>query len=162
MNAWKKPPGIETNLTQIVTVLSVSPIEEDHVFLENSFKNQAEWTQFTKSKWVLYRAFTLGSALNALQENRIAIAVCDVDLLWTTSTQFLDQLSLYPNCPYLIVSSRLANDCLWAEALHRGAYDVLAKPFDKHEVIRILSSAWTHWKAQHDLPARVSKHRIAG
>ena len=161
MTTLRKPPGIETTRTKIVTVLSVSSIEQDHVFLANSFKYDGEWARFTKSKWSLYKAFTLGAALNALQENRIPIVVCDADLLWTTWTQFLDQLTLFPCSPYLIVSSRLANDCLWAEALHHGACDVLAKPFDNHEVIRILSSAWMHWQDQHETVARARTKRMA-
>jgi hypothetical protein len=35
------------------------------------------------------------------------------------------------------VTSRLADERLWAEALNLGAWDVLAKPFDADEVIRI-------------------------
>jgi len=46
--------------------------------------------------------------------------------------------------PLLIVASRLADEYLWAEALNLGAYDVLAKPFDADEVVRVLRSAWFH------------------
>jgi len=49
-----------------------------------------------------------------------------------------------PDPPLLIVASRLADEYLWAEALNPGAYDVLAKPFDAEEVIRVLRSAWFH------------------
>jgi FixJ family two-component response regulator len=45
----------------------------------------------------------------------------------------------------LIVASRLADDHLWAEALNLGAWDVLAKPFDRREVFRSVKSAWQHW-----------------
>jgi DNA-binding NtrC family response regulator len=46
----------------------------------------------------------------------------------------------YPS--HLIVASRLADECLWAEALNHGCYDVLAKPYDASEVIRVVSTAW--------------------
>jgi len=46
------------------------------------------------------------------------------------------------------VSSRLADERLWAEALNMGAWDVLAKPFDKMEVIRSVQSAWRRWHDQ--------------
>jgi DNA-binding response OmpR family regulator len=42
----------------------------------------------------------------------------------------------WPNAPSLIVSSRLADEHLCAEALNLGAFDVLAKPFNKMDVIR--------------------------
>jgi len=49
----------------------------------------------------------------------------------------------------LIVTCRLADEYLWAEALNVGAYDVLAKPFDAAEVNRVVSLAWLHWKDLH-------------
>jgi DNA-binding response OmpR family regulator len=57
----------------------------------------------------------------------------------------LDHAGCLPNPPLLIVTSRLADERLWAEALNLGAYDVLAKPFDKREVIRTVTAAWLHW-----------------
>jgi FixJ family two-component response regulator len=53
-----------------------------------------------------------------------------------------------PAPPLLVVTSKNADDALWAEALNLGAYDVLSKPFDKTEVMRIISLAWLHWKEQ--------------
>ena len=42
----------------------------------------------------------------------------------------------------MIVTSRLADDRLWAEVLNLGGYDVLAKPFDASEVARVVGTAW--------------------
>ena len=61
----------------------------------------------------------------------------------------MDEIRLLSIPPLLIVTSRVADACLWAEALNMGAYDVLAKPFDLTEVTRILSSAWLHWQEQY-------------
>jgi hypothetical protein len=47
--------------------------------------------------------------------------------------------------PNLIVSSRLADDRLWAEVLNLGGYDVLARPFNRVEVIRVVQAAWRAW-----------------
>ena len=41
--------------------------------------------------------------------------------------------------PCVIVTSRLADDRQWAELLNAGAFDLLAKPFEKSNVIRISS-----------------------
>ncbi len=41
-----------------------------------------------------------------------------------------------------IVTAAGADERLWADALHRGAYDVLAKPFRCDEVIRVISCAF--------------------
>jgi DNA-binding response OmpR family regulator len=54
----------------------------------------------------------------------------------------------------LIVTSRLADERLWVEALNLGAFDVLAKPFDQKELVRSVSLAWLHWRHHHEVPAR--------
>jgi DNA-binding NtrC family response regulator len=157
----KKPCGIETAATGIINVLSVSPIEEDHAFLKDSFNNHSEWTLYTKSKWVLYRTLTLSSALNYLQEKRIPVVLCERDLVSSTWKEMLEQLRLFPQPPSLIVTSRLADGYLWAEAINLGVYDVLAKPFDKDEVIRIVSSAWLHWVDQQEIERKRLRDRRA-
>jgi DNA-binding response OmpR family regulator len=59
--------------------------------------------------------------------------------------ELLEQAESPPDPPCLILTFRLGDDRLWAEALNLGAYDVLAQPFDGEEVVRILSMAWLHW-----------------
>lgn len=44
----------------------------------------------------------------------------------------------------MIVTSELANESLWAEALNFGAHDVLAKPLNAGEAVRVLGWAWLH------------------
>ena len=56
------------------------------------------------------------------------------------------------NPPSLIVASRLADDRLWADALTLGAFDVLAKPFERMEVVRSVSSAWLDWYHKYEVP----------
>jgi DNA-binding NtrC family response regulator len=50
----------------------------------------------------------------------------------------------------LIITSRVADESLWAEVLNLGGFDVLAQPFDRDEVERILSSAV---RERHHAPA---------
>ncbi len=64
----------------------------------------------------------------------------------------LTRLDCLSDPPFLIVTSRLADEQLWAEALNLGAYDVLAKPFDAQEVNRTLSSAFFRWQDCHAIP----------
>jgi FixJ family two-component response regulator len=44
----------------------------------------------------------------------------------------------------VVVTSRLADEYLWAEVLNLGGWDVLAKPFHEQEVLHVLDSAWLH------------------
>jgi hypothetical protein len=53
----------------------------------------------------------------------------------------LTQIALVGSSPpSFIVTSRLADERLWVEALNVGAYDVLVKPFDVAELKRVFSS----------------------
>lgn len=132
-----------TNLPEIspadktVAVLAVSPHEEDHACLRNIF---------SRSNWRISTVHTCHEAIRFLQASRMAVVVCDRDLPDGNWRVLNEALALLPYPPLLVVASRHADDHLWAEVLHLGAYDVLSKPFDRAEVTRIISLAWLHWK----------------
>ena len=142
----KKPPGVETAFN---IVLSVSPNDEDCASLERIFK----------SGWTVIASATVASALSVLREIPIPIVICDCDISPGTWGEMLDHISLLPDPPLLIVTSRLADERLWAEALNLGAWDVLAKPFDTNEVMRIVSVAWQHWQDRHGVYSSRTKQR---
>jgi FixJ family two-component response regulator len=56
----------------------------------------------------------------------------------------------------------VADERLWAEALNLGAWDVLAKPFEADEVIRIVDIAGAHWQDRHSTHITRTKQRKAG
>jgi DNA-binding response OmpR family regulator len=85
------------------------------------------------------------------------VVVCESDLRPGTWKEVLEQLRTLPDPPFLIVTSKFADDRLWAEALNLGAYDVLAQPFDGMEVTRIVSIAWLRWENRHGVPGGVMK-----
>jgi len=143
-NQWdgmKMPRGFETASN---IVLSVSPNQEDCASLERIFK----------SGWTVIATATVASALSVLREIQAPIVICDCDVSSGTWAEMLVQLSLLPDPPLLIVTSRLADERLWAEALNLGAWDVLAKPFDAAEVIRIIGVAWQHWQDRRGVHVR--------
>jgi DNA-binding NtrC family response regulator len=134
---------------QHIRILSVSPMEHDHEFLERSFTDQAAWSQYTNSKPELYRSPTITSALRILRETEIPVILCEQDV-YGTWREMLERISHMDHPPYLVVTARLADEHLWAEALNVGAYDVLSKPFNRTEVIRIVSLAWLHWEERRE------------
>ncbi|HTR65244.1 MAG TPA: hypothetical protein VMH85_05705 [Terriglobales bacterium] len=111
---------------------------------------QPEPAPRTNSKWKLRPCSTVASAMATLHQVRIPLVVTERDLSSRSWRDLLNNVLLLPDPPILIVSSRLADEYLWAEALNLGAYDVLAKPFDAFEVVRVLGSAWRHWTDSHD------------
>lgn len=136
----KKSAGTERNLTQI-TVLSVGPHELDHACLSEIFA-EAHWTLCPQSHWTLKTTPSLSSALSILRNEKIPLVICENNLETETWRDLWGELANMPDPPTLIVTSRLADERLWAEALNLGAHDVLAKPFDSGEVVRTLSQAW--------------------
>ena len=124
-----------------MTILSVTPYEEDQFWLQNIISH---------SKWKLYRADRLESALAVLREHEVGVVLSENDLPPHSWTDILDVMHHLQDAPALIVTSRLADDRLWAEALNLGAYDVLAKPFNPDEVRRIVSLAWMKWQRRHE------------
>jgi DNA-binding NtrC family response regulator len=148
----RKQPGIVGSSTGALAVLSVSPIEEDHLSLQAIIRH---------SNWILFQARDLASALALLQQHEIGVVLLERDLLPGRWTEILEHIKSLLNAPSLIVASRLADDRLWAEALNLGAWDVLAKPFDRREVFRSVMSAWQHWQNQIQTPALAMKAMTA-
>ena len=63
-----------------------------------------------------------------------------------TWKDLLEQIVCMKYAPELVVSSRMADEVLWSEALNLGAYSVLSKPLDMKEVFHVVSFAWLNWK----------------
>ena len=152
----KKPPGAEKGF-RLFGILSVSPIEDDHVFLTKIFSNHGVCTQCTESKRALYTSSTLAAAQLILRDHRIAVVLYDSDSMPVTYRTMLECLVVLPDTPLLIVTSRFADEKLWVEALNLGAYDLLAKPFRRNEVVWSITSAWLHWNDLHDIPAKTTQ-----
>jgi len=92
------------------------------------------------------------------QKSEVSVIVCDCDALPGAWIVILDDLLGMAKPPSLILTSRLADDRLWAEALNRGAWDVLAKPLDASETLRSLIYAWDHW--QHHAKVATERFRV--
>jgi DNA-binding response OmpR family regulator len=144
----RRLPEIETGDDAGIAVLSVSPSQDDHEVLDRLLR---------RPKWEVHRALSLSSAVARLEKIRFPLVLCERDLLPGTWKEMLDRLRPMAQPPHLIVTSRLADDYLWAEALNIGAYDVVAKPFDQAGLTRILSSAWLHWRDRHVLEGHSPK-----
>jgi hypothetical protein len=127
---------------QSVTVLSLSPIEEDHRRLRNIFEH---------SKWRLTIVSDYDAACQHMRHTITPVVIAEHDLGTTCWKDVLRQtLTIQHPSPRLIVTARLADDSLWAEVLNLGGYNVLAKPFDAREVFWVVSHAWLDWKSAYE------------
>ncbi|MBS1857165.1 MAG: hypothetical protein JST11_17480 [Acidobacteria bacterium] len=127
----------------------MSPVDDDCVDLARLLL-EAKPFLGSRSVWTVSAAPTPGAALDLLRRSETAIAVCECDRAPDAWRELLRLFAHLPHPPCLIVTSRLADDYLWAEALNLGAFDVLAKPFRQQEVTRAFTSAWLQFRAKRD------------
>ena len=146
----KKPFGVADHSALAIAVLCVDPVRDDHERLEAIF-DSSPWSLCPDSVWALQTCESLKSASGILHSGQFPLVLCEHDLRPGTWLELLEVVDLLPEPPFVIVTSRVADERLWAEALNLGAYDVLAKPFDRNEVTRVLSLAWMHWTERYRL-----------
>jgi DNA-binding NtrC family response regulator len=126
----------------VINVLCVSATDQDQRDLRRILSSAAG---VAGGDWVLHVCLSLTAARSVLALHPIAVAMCDAEMPDGDWVQFLEHLTVLPDPPPLIVTSRLADERLWSVALNCGAYDVLPKPYAVSEVVRSLNSAWRHW-----------------
>ncbi len=144
----RKPPAPAAHSARTVAVLCVDPSVEDCTVLQSIF-DHSTWSLCPDSFWSLRTSPSLKSAWSLLRSQLYPVVLCEYDLCPGTWRELFGLLGGLAAPPFLIVTSRAADERLWAEALNLGAYDVLAKPFDATEVMRVVSMAWLHWNEQH-------------
>jgi DNA-binding response OmpR family regulator len=120
-----------------LTVLSVSALDEDHVILRHIFSH---------SNWQLHCVGNVTEAVEFVRKTPVSVVICERDLPDGNWKDMLSALMIEEPAPVLIVTSRAADDYLWAEVLNLGGGDVLAKPFEAKEVFWSVSMGWNDWK----------------
>ncbi len=113
---------------------------------------------FNESGWKLYEAQDRHRALRCLDRYPIDVVIAETNVPEWSWKHVLRDLQDRQQPTQLIVTSRHADDRLWAEALNLGAFDVLAQPFDRKEVQCAVESA-----RRHPIPVKsVGRAIIAG
>lgn len=121
----------------VISILLIGPPDARRGALRNIL---------TPPQWETREATTYDEAVAILDNRRIAVTICDTEIADGNWQMLLAGLQSRANPPHLIVSSRLADERLWAEVLNLGGYDVLVQPFDRREVLRVARMAWMAWR----------------
>jgi len=135
------------------TLLIVGPVEDDCG--HDSVFNHLPWP--AHRVWS-YREVALHLHLHS---SHPCLVLCERDLADGDWKDVLEVTVSLTSPPPVIVTSRHADEHLWAEVINLGGFDVLAKPLDKQEVSRVLNFAWEHWAAQ-AYPAARPKAELVG
>ena len=90
----------------------------------------------------------------------VPVLLCERDHADGNWEDLLQATARLPAPPNLIVFSRLADECLWAQVLNLGGFDVLMTPFEPEEVLRVTFAAWSRWEC--DFVGSTSKQAETG
>jgi CheY-like chemotaxis protein len=111
------------------TLLSISPNSADHAFFQALLEGL---------RWHVETARSYSEGIDRLQMARPAVVVCEQELPDGGWRDVLENLQKRGDAPPLVVTSRLADDSLWAEVLNLGGYDLLPKPLERREAERVV------------------------
>lgn len=115
-------------------------------------------TILVRTGCAVHYAATLDEVAGAISQERGGVVLCENQLPDGRSWRdVLAQLQELPHPPPLIVADRLADEALWAEVLDLGAYDLLVKPFDPTEVVRVVELALLWWESRIEQPRQCSR-----
>jgi DNA-binding NtrC family response regulator len=142
--------GLADIAAQDLMLLLVGAVEDD---------DDGGGSIFSQSRWQPRRANSCRDALRLIRQDLHPVVVSERDLPDGNWRDVLEVALVRREPPVVIVTSRLADDYLWAEVLNLGGYDVLAKPFDRNDVTRTISLAWQHWKNRREMRHRGRKDR---
>jgi DNA-binding response OmpR family regulator len=94
-----------------------------------------------QSGWRLIEARDRRHAMKVLERKPIQVVIAESELPNWNWKNVLSDLRRLAQPPQLIVTSRTADDYLWAEVLNIGGYDVLPQPLERDEVERVVAAA---------------------
>ena len=119
-----------------VAVVAVIPNEDDRNTLRGLFRG---------SNWLLSFTGSIAETMRWLKASATPVVICDRDLPDGSWKELLASTQSLCRPPRLVVTSRFADERLWAEALNLGCHDVLPQPLDAGEMFRVLNFAWRTW-----------------
>ncbi|HUK16090.1 MAG TPA: response regulator [Bryobacteraceae bacterium] len=134
-----------------VSALMVGEYENDRMLVHDVFR---------KLGWRLSEACDRRRAMDYLGRHPVQVVLAESATPRWNWRRVLRDLRQLNRPPQLIVTSRSADDLLWAEVLNVGGYDVLARPFQVDEVERVVAAARRHFdfpgRERHLVPAEVA------
>ncbi len=129
-------PNPPTNYSEKISILLVTPNADDLASLQNILHHR---------DWNIAHCASVGEACTRMKNGTPSVVVTECNLPDGCWKDLLAEAESMPQAPLVLVTSRHADDRLWAEVLNLGGYDVLMKPFDRSEVARVVGMAWRCW-----------------
>jgi DNA-binding response OmpR family regulator len=103
---------------------------------------------FCRLGWKLFEAADRNRAMECLDRYAVQVVIAESDVPNWNWRRMLKDLRDRAKPPQLVVASRQADESLWSEVLNVGGYDVMAQPFERNEIERVIASAHRHFDYQ--------------
>jgi DNA-binding response OmpR family regulator len=116
---------------------------------------------FRECGWRLFEAPDRPQATQCLRQYPVQVVIAKSDMPDGGWQELLGHLRCLVRPPLLIVTSRTADEHLWAEVLNLGGYDVLAEPFERDEMVRVVASAHRHFDYQPERAPAQEAHLVS-
>jgi DNA-binding NtrC family response regulator len=126
-------------LLEKISILIVSPHADDYSSIKQILRNDC---------WQIEHARNLEEAANHLKQLSASVIICERDLPDGTWKDLLQRTQDLQPAPSILVVSRQADERLWSEVLNLGGYDVMPKPFERRDAVRIISMAWRNCRTK--------------
>lgn len=98
------------------------------------------------TNWIFHCVPDLSSAIQFLEKNPVPVVVCSKELPGSgTWKDVIAAVHRFPNPPDVLVYTAQPDDRLWMEVLSLGGFDLLPLPFNRNEVLRLISLASRKW-----------------
>lgn len=97
------------------------------------------------TSWIFHCVPDLATAIQFLETKLVPIIVCSKEVPGGTWKDVLRAVRRFPNPPDVLVYAAEADDRLWMDVLSSGGYDLLSVPFNRDEVLRLISLASRKW-----------------
>jgi PleD family two-component response regulator len=127
----------ETIREKSLSALLVGEYKNDRLLIHNVFK---------RFGWRLFEAPDRQHAMKCLERNPVEVVIAESNLPNWNWKRVLNDLRKFAKPPQLIVTSRTADESLWAEVLNIGGYDVMSQPLEEYEFERVIASAHRHFQ----------------
>lgn len=97
------------------------------------------------TRWQLKVVHSIAEAVGAIRTLPISVVLCDRELGDGNWLDLVRETEHIDPRPTTIVLSDHHDERLWADVLSCGAYDLLLKPINAHEVYTLVPMAWSRW-----------------
>lgn len=116
---------------------------------------------FASSNWQLHTAGSIADAIQHVAEFQTPIVLCAESVEGEPWNVVLQWLRASNPAVQVVVIARSMDHAGLGEALLNGAFDVLPAPLEAPAVLRVVASAWRHWRnsaARRSGPAQMAAH----